>query len=252
MADRDAGSGIPSGDRAALATVVVAVDGPSGSGKSSTARGVAGRLGLRYLDTGAMYRAMTWWLLEHGVEVTDEAAVAACTDRPVMAVGTDPTAPTIAVDGVDVSAPIRGHAVTAAVSHVSAVPAVRARLVDVQRALIGAGGVVVEGRDIGTVVAPGAAVKVFLVASPDARAWRRHAEGGPDSQPDSGTSLADTGTALRRRDEMDSTRMLSPLAQAADAIVVDSTEHSLDEVIETIVGLVEDTFRTGRDQPESR
>lgn len=244
MADRDAGSGMPSGDRAALATVVVAVDGPSGSGKSSTARGVARRLGLRYLDTGAMYRAMTWWLLEHGVDITDPAAVAAHADRPVMTVGTDPVAPMIVVDGVDVSAPIRGAAVTAAVSQVSAVPAVRARLVDVQRALIGAGGVVVEGRDIGTVVAPDAAVKVFLVASPDARARRRHAEGGRGS-------VTDTGTALRRRDEMDSARVLSPLAQPGDATVVDSTEHSLDEVVETIVGLVEDTFRTGRDQPDA-
>lgn len=243
MPDRTAGSGPPTAGRTAPTGIVIALDGPSGSGKSSTARGVARRLGLRYLDTGAMYRAMTWWLLEHGVDVTDPAAVAAHADRPVMTVGTDPVAPTIAVDSVDVSAPIRGPAVTAAVSHVSAVPAVRARLVDVQRALIGAGGVVVEGRDIGTVVAPDAAVKVFLVASPDARARRRHAEGGR-------VSVTDTGTALRRRDEMDSARVLSPLAQAGDATVVDSTEHSLDEVVEIVVGLVERAARTGRDAPE--
>lgn len=243
MAEHDAGSGPPAAVPPVLAHLVVAVDGPSGSGKSSTARGVAAHLGLRYLDTGAMYRAMTWWLLEHGVDVTDPAAVAAHADRPVMTVGTDPAEPTIVVDGVDVSAPIRGSAVTAAVSYVSAVPAVRARLVDVQRALIGVGGVVVEGRDIATVVAPEAAVKVFLVASPDARARRRHAEGGRGS-------VTDTGTALRRRDEMDSARVLSPLSQAGDATVVDSTEHSLDKVVEIVVGLVERAAHTGRDAPE--
>lgn len=265
MPDRTAGSGLPTAGRTALARVVVALDGPSGSGKSSTARGVAAQLGLRYLDTGAMYRAMTWWLLEHGVDVTDEAAVAAHADRPVMTVGTDPVAPTIVVDGVDVSAPIRGAAVTAAVSQVSAVPAVRARLVDVQRALIGAGGVVVEGRDIGTVVAPDAAVKVFLVASPDARARRRHAEHAADAHAHGaagGTDIAgatawassieDTGAALRRRDEMDIQRVVSPLAAAGDAIVVDSTDHSLAEVIDMIVGLVDDALRMGSDRPDAR
>jgi cytidylate kinase len=245
MTDRTAGSSLPPAGRTTLAGVVVALDGPSGSGKSSTARGVARRLGLRYLDTGAMYRAMTWWLLDRGIDVSDPTVVAAHADRPVMTVGTDPAEPTIVVDGVDVSAPIRGPAVTAAVSYVSAVPAVRARMVDVQRALIGTGGVVVEGRDIGTVVAPEAAVKVFLVASPDARARRRHAEGGRGS-------VTDTGTALRRRDEMDSARVLSPLSQAGDATVVDSTEHSLDEVVEIVVDLVERAVGTGHDEPEPR
>ena len=119
--------------------LVVAIDGTSGSGKSSTSRGVAARLGLRYLDTGAMFRAMTWWLLREGIDVRDVAAVAAAADRPVIESGTDPLAPTITVDGVDVSVGIRGEDVTAAVSPVSAVPEVRARLLELQREVIGDG-----------------------------------------------------------------------------------------------------------------
>src|SRR5690349_4360997 len=156
--------------------MIIAVDGPSGSGKSSTSRGVATRLGLRYLDTGAMFRAMTWWLLQQGVDVNDPEAVAARVDAPVLVSGTDPDAPTITVDGVDVSGPIRTQEVTSAVSAVSAVPAVRERLLREQRDIIGSGGIVVEGRDIGTVVAPDAAVKVYLTADPEARAARRTAE----------------------------------------------------------------------------
>ena len=131
--------------------VVVAVDGPSGAGKSSVSRGVASALGLRYLDTGSMYRALTWWMLEHGVDVRDAGAVAALASKPELDVGTDPAAPTIRVDGMDVAGPIRTDRVTAAVSAVSAVPEVRARLVQLQRRAIGSGGIVVEGRDIGTV-----------------------------------------------------------------------------------------------------
>ena len=138
--------------------VVVAMDGPSGSGKSSTSRGVAARLGLRYLDTGAMFRAMTWWMLERGVDVDDPGAVAAEADAPVLVSGTDPDAPTIRVGETDVAVPIRSQEVTSAVSAVSAVPEVRARLLREQRDIIGDGGIVVEGRDIGTVVAPDAAV----------------------------------------------------------------------------------------------
>jgi CMP/dCMP kinase len=156
--------------------VVIAMDGPSGSGKSSTARGVASRLGLRYLDTGALYRAMTWWMLQHRVDVDDPDAVAAHADAPLLVSGTDPQAPTISVDGVDVAAPIRGPEVTSAVSAVSAVPRVRERLLVDQRDVIGAGDIVVEGRDIGTVVAPDADLKIFLTADPDARAVRRAAE----------------------------------------------------------------------------
>ncbi len=211
-------------------SLVVAVDGTSGSGKSSTSRGVAERLGLRYLDTGAMFRAMTWWLLREGVDVRDEAAVAAAAGRPRIESGTDPLAPTITVDGVDVSVAIRGEAVTAAVSPVSAVPEVRARLLDLQREVIGAGGIVVEGRDIGSVVWPRAEVKVYLSADPDARAERRSAEQG-------GTDLASTQQSLLERDRIDSGRATAPLTMADGAVHVDSTHLTLDEVIETILAL---------------
>jgi len=212
--------------------VVVAMDGPSGSGKSSTSRGVATRLGLRYLDTGAMYRAMTWWMLEHDVDVDDPGAVADNVDRPVLVSGTDPQAPTITVDGIDVSGPIREAAVTSAVSAISAVPRVRQRLVREQRDIIGDGGIVVEGRDIGTTVAPDAEVKVFLTADPGARAVRRAAE-------QSGADVSATQHDLLRRDRIDSGRAASPLAMAADARHIDTTPYSLDEVVAQVVELVQ-------------
>src|SRR6476659_2229992 len=142
------------------------MDGPSGSGKSSTSRGVAARLGLRYLDTGAQFRAVTAWMLDHDVDVDDPAAVASYADKPVVESGTDPDAPTIAVDGTDVAERIRSQQVTDHVSAVASVPDVRRRLLDLQREIIGSGGIVVEGRDIGSVVAPDAAVKVYLTADP--------------------------------------------------------------------------------------
>jgi cytidylate kinase len=211
--------------------VVVAMDGPSGSGKSSTARGVASRLGLRYLDTGAMYRAVTWWMLEHGVDVDDAAEVAARAAEPVLVSGTDPLGPTITVDGTDVAGPIRGEAVTRAVSAVSAVPEVRHRLMLMQREVIGDGDIVVEGRDIGTVVAPDADVKVFLTADPAARASRRTAE-------QAGTDVSATQEDLLRRDRIDSGRAASPLTMADGAVHIDTTPFTLDEVVEQVVALV--------------
>ncbi|MCD9198665.1 (d)CMP kinase [Aeromicrobium wangtongii] len=212
--------------------LVVAIDGPSGSGKSSTSRGVADRLKLAYLDTGAMYRAMTWALLRAGVDLSDPAAVAAAAERVTLSSGTDPLAPTIHVDGTDVAAPIRSDEVTGSVSLVAAVPHVRELLVDLQRAAIAdSDGIVVEGRDIGSVVAPDAQVKIYLVADPAARAARRAAENGS-------TDAAATEAALAARDQIDSTRTASPLKKADGAIVVDGTHLTLDEVIETIVGLV--------------
>jgi len=216
--------------------VVVAMDGPSGSGKSSTARGDASRLGLRYLDTGAMFRAMTWWMLEHGVDVDDPAAVAAHADQPLLVSGTDPQAPTITVDGVDVAGPIRGPEVTAAVSAVSAVPEIRQRLLVEQHDVIGSGDIVVEGRDIGTVVAPDAAVKVFLTADPEARAVRRAAE-------QAGSDVAATQQDLIRRDRIDSGRDSAPLAMAADAHHLDTTPYTLDEVVAQVVALVDEATR---------
>lgn len=208
------------------------MDGPSGSGKSSTSRGVAQRLGLRYLDTGAMFRAVTWWMLQHGVDVEDPAAVAAHADDPVLVSGTDPAAPTITVDGTDVAGPIRSPEVTKAVSPVSAVPEVRARLLRDQRAIIGDGGIVVEGRDIGTVVAPDAPVKVYLTADPEARATRRAAEM-------TGSDVTATRDDLLRRDRYDSGRATAPLAMADGAHHIDTTPYTLDEVIDQVVALVE-------------
>ena len=218
--------------------VVVAVDGPSGSGKSSTARGVAQRLGFAYLDTGAMYRAITWALLERGVDLSDPDAIAKAAGDVVLHSGTDPLAPTIEADGVDVSRPIRGADVTSNVSLVAAVPEVRAILVRAQRdAIAGAGaGIVVEGRDIGTAVAPDAAVKVYLVADASARARRRASELGHDDHDA-------TQEALARRDNLDSSRTASPLAMADDAILVDGTDMTLDEVIDAVVALVEERRR---------
>lgn len=216
------------------ALVAVAVDGPSGSGKSSTAKGVATRLGWNYVDTGAMYRAITWWLLREGVDTDDAADVGSRASEPTLDVSVDPRQRTVFVDGEDVTDAIRDPSITSAVSAVSAVPEVRERLVAVQREVMERGPVVVEGRDIGTVVAPDAAVKVFLVATTEARAERRAAEwaGGH------GVSVERTAELLDRRDHMDSTRELSPLTQADDAVVIDSTLLSLDEVIDRVVALV--------------
>jgi len=217
---------------AALQTLVIAVDGTSGSGKSSTCRAVAARLGLRYLDTGAMFRAVTWWLLQDGVDVHDPEAVAAATDRPVIESGTDPLAPSIAVDGIDVSVAIRADDVTRAVSPVSTVPAVRARLLRLQRETIGSGGIVVEGRDIASVVWPQAQVKVFLTADPAARAARRSAEQG-------GTDVTATRDLLLERDRIDAGRATAPLTRADGAVHLDTTAYTLDEVVEQILTLVQ-------------
>jgi len=215
-----------------LQRMVIAIDGTAGSGKSSTSRRVATRLGLRYLDSGAMYRAMTWQLLQSGVDVGDPDAVAALAETVQIESGTDPAGPTIRLFGSDVSRQIRLAETTRAVSAVSAVPRVRELLVRRQREVIGAGGIVVEGRDIGTVVAPDAALKIYLVADPSARAARRSAELADQAQ-----DISSVQADLVQRDSFDSTRATSPLSAADDAVVVDSTELSLDEVVATIVAL---------------
>jgi cytidylate kinase len=212
-------------------TVVVAIDGPSGSGKSSTSRGVAAKLGLRYLDTGAMFRAMTWFMLREGVDVNDPAAVAAKVNAPLIESGTNPAAPTITVDGTDVAAAIREQTVTSAVSPVSVVPEVRARLLELQRAVIGSGGIVVEGRDIGSVVWPQAQVKVYLTADAGARAVRRAAEEG-------GSDVSATEASLRARDAIDSGRATAPLVMPDGAHHIDTTPYTLEEVISQVVALV--------------
>jgi cytidylate kinase len=224
-------------------SVIVAIDGPSGTGKSSTSKAVAAKLGLSYLDTGAQYRAITWWMLRNGVDVADPAAIAAAAGKPEIVSGTDPAAPTITVDGTDVAAPIRTQEVTSKVSAVSAVPEVRLEITALQRSIARAasGGIVVEGRDIGTTVLPDADLKIFLTASPEARAARRSGElKGKEA-----SDLAATRQALVARDAADSGRKTSPLAKAADAVEVDTTDLSLEQVIECVVTLVEEK-RAGR------
>ncbi|MET9535672.1 (d)CMP kinase [Streptomyces sp. NPDC006649] len=220
------------------AAVIVAIDGPSGTGKSSTSKAVAAKLGLSYLDTGAQYRAITWWMISNGIDVQDAAAVAIASAKPVIISGTDPAAPTITVDGADASGPIRTQEVTAKVSAVSAVPEVRTRITELQRDIAAAaeGGIVVEGRDIGTTVLPEADLKVFLTASPEARAARRSGE----LKGSQAAGLAATRDALVKRDAADSSRKTSPLAKADDAVEVDTTELTLQQVIECVVTLVEE------------
>ncbi|UGY90601.1 (d)CMP kinase [Streptomyces gobiensis] len=226
----------------APAPIVVAIDGPSGTGKSSTSKAVAVKLGLSYLDTGAQYRAITWWMLTNGIDVHDAAAVAAAAGKPAIVSGTDPAAPTITVDGVDASGPIRTQEVTDAVSAVSAVPRVRARITELQRSIAADAtrGMVVEGRDIGTTVLPDADLKIFLTASPEARAARRNGElAGKDT-----TGLTATRAALLKRDQADSSRKTSPLAKADDAVEVDTTDLTLEQVIECVVTLIEEKQRS--------
>jgi cytidylate kinase len=213
---------------------VVALDGPSGTGKSTVARLLARRLGVRYLDTGAMYRAATLAVLEREVDVDDHDRVADAVREASITISTDPERVGTTLDGRPVEAEIRSARVTAAVSLVSAVPAVRAVLVALQRRLIDTGAIVVEGRDIGSVVWPEAQVKFYLTASAQARARRRARELGP------GTDVSAVAADLQRRDELDSTRVVSPLARAADALEVDTTDLSIDEVVERLVDTVRD------------
>ena len=224
--------------------VVVAMDGPSGSGKSSTSRGVASRLGLRYLDTGAQFRAVTSWMIDHGVDFEDPSAIAAHAGEPQIESGTDPENPTITVDGRDVAAAIRTQSVTDHVSAVASVPEVRQRLLELQRAIIGDGGIVVEGRDIGSVVWPAAEVKLFLTADPSARAARRTAENG------AGTVEA-TQADLLRRDAIDSGRAAAPLSMPDGATHLDTTPYSLDEVIQQVVDVVDQAVGAPAGRPAS-
>ena len=220
----------------------ITLDGPSGTGKSSVARDVARKLGAAYLDTGAMYRAATVAVLDAGVGLDDKVAVARAVSEAEIRVGTNARREVVKVDGVDVRDRIRGAEVTRAVSPVSAVPAVRRRLVAQQRALVAeADAVVVEGRDIGTVVLPDATLKIYLTASPEVRAQRRAGQLGV-SDPDKIAALAQD---MRRRDEHDSRRADSPLRPADDAIVVDSTDLDRAGVVERIVELARSAVTAG-------
>jgi CMP/dCMP kinase len=223
-------------NNSALSGVAVAVDGPAGTGKSSVSRGLARALQARYLDTGAMYRIVTLAVLRAGIDPADQVAVGTASAAVQLSVGSNPDEDRSYLDGEDVSSEIRGDAVTRAVSAVSSVPAVRTRLVELQRTLArGPGSVVVEGRDIGTVVLPDADVKVFLTASAETRARRRNDQNVAAGLPDDYAGvLAD----VRRRDHLDSTRAVSPLRAASDAVVVDTSEMTEPEVIARLLRLV--------------
>ncbi len=219
--------------------LVIAIDGPSGSGKSTVARAVATRLGLRYLDTGAMYRALTWWALERGLDLGDTEAVAqAARDLPLQ-VGTDPAAPSVAVDGTDVSEQIRATRISEAVSAVATNLAVRTEMVRRQQALVDSGGWVAEGRDVTTVVAPAAAVRVLLLARESERLARRARDvhGAADE-----AAVAATRDQVVRRDAQDST--VATFTQAAPGVsVIDSSDHTVEQTVDEVLALVPSELR---------
>jgi cytidylate kinase len=208
-------------------SLVIAIDGPAGAGKSTVGREVARRLGLEYLDTGAMYRAVTFAVLRRGLDPTDDEAVAATVGDVEMEIGEH----AVVVDGVDATVEIRGREVTAAVSAIAANSAVRSDLVARQRAWAAErGGGVIEGRDIGSVVFPDAALKLFVTASPRVRAERRVAEIGGD--------VEEVEASIIERDRKDSSRADSPLTEAHGPMIVDTTGLGIDEVVEQIVAAV--------------
>ncbi len=211
--------------------LVIAIDGPAGAGKSTVGRALASRLGLSYLDTGAMYRAMTFAVQQRGIAEGDLADVAAI--APDVAIDVDPELGRVLVDGLDATRQIRSREVTDAVSQIAANPAVRRELVERQRAWVAArGGGVVEGRDIGSVVFPDAALKLFVTASPRVRAERRVAEIGGD--------VTDVEASIIERDRKDSTRAASPLTELDDAVTVDTTGMTIVEVVEHILALLKE------------
>lgn len=218
--------------------LVIAIDGPAGAGKSTVARRVAARLSLPYIDTGAMYRAVTWKVLQTGTDPADTGAVARLAERicisfvPGDEKPGDENIPKVLVDGEDVTAAIRAPGVSEQVSRVASIPEVRAVLTRRQRELVTERGAVVEGRDIGTWVLPDADCKVFLTASLEERTRRRWQE---LRQAGESASLEEVGRDLRERDAADSGRSVAPLAAAADAMVIDTTAMGVEEAVEAVV-----------------
>ena len=219
--------------------MIIAIDGPSGAGKGTIAREVAARLRYAHIDTGAMYRAVAWKARHDGVDLADEAAVAALSERATF----DLADGRVAIDGHDVARAIRTPEIDAAAAAVARHPAVRRVLVARQRAMGERGGVVMEGRDIGTVVFPDADVKIFLDASPEERARRRAND--PAHRASQSGALTDVATALAERDKGDATRAASPLARAADALHLETTGLTVEAVVERVMAAVE-AVRAGR------
>ena len=216
---------------------VIAIDGPAGAGKSTVARQVAQQLGFVYVDTGAMYRAVTWRALRGGLDSTDAAAVSELTARIDVRFAKSPVGLRIMADGEDVTEAIRTPAVTATVARVSQIPAVRRAMVRLQRELAAAGGAVLDGRDIGTVVVPDACCKIFLTATAAERARRRWLEMREKGfEPE----LAELRREMEERDRQDSERELAPLVQATDAVALDTTGLGIEAVVDRIVAIYQD------------
>ena len=216
----------------------IAIDGPSGSGKSTVARALAALLGGDYVDTGATYRAMTWWMLQCGVELDQPREVASRVNEPIIELGVDPESPAVWVDARDVTMDVRSPEVSAAVSKVAAVPEVRTRMVALQRAYAESArdrgrAVVMEGRDIAEVVLPDADAKVWLTADLQARAARRAAQ--DEELLGAQAAVADVAQGLQQRDAADSSRAVTPVAMAADAVVVDATHLSVEQTVQAVL-----------------
>jgi cytidylate kinase len=216
--------------------LIIAIDGPSGVGKGTVARAIASDLGYRHVDSGAMYRAVGWKALQRGVSLDDEGAIAHLAEASAI----DISATAVTIDGTDVTRAIRTPEIDKAAAAVARLPRVRSILVDRQRDLGANGGIVMEGRDIGTVVFPTADVKLYLDASAEERARRRAHDPAHSGGP---VALSDVATLLSERDRLDSTRAASPLYAAADATLIDTTGAPIDEVVARVMAIVTDKLR---------